>query len=96
MNAEQTNASLNLYTRVFVALLILTAVTVGVSLLHLPRYAAVALAIVVATLKGSLIAWYFMNLKTERALVWVSMLVGITAVIILVIGVLPDLAWKLR
>lgn len=88
--------ALKVYTGVYIALLVLTVVTVGVSLLHVTRYAAVAIALAVASGKAALIGWYFMHLKSEKPLVWVTLLVGIAAVIILVIGVLPDLAWKLR
>lgn len=63
------------YLIVFGALLVLTVVTVAVSYLHLPFGPAVALALVIATIKGSLVACYFMHLISERKLiVWILVL----------------------
>lgn len=60
------------YLIVFGALLVLTVVTVAVSYLHLPFGPAVGLALLIATIKGSLVAAYFMHLISERKLVlWV-------------------------
>ena len=47
---------------VFGALMVLTIITVGVSYVHLPVAAAVTVALIVATIKGSLVALYFMHL----------------------------------
>ena len=60
------------YILVFITLLALTMVTVAVSRLHLPVHMAVAVALVVATVKGGLVASYFMHLISERKLIlWV-------------------------
>ena len=58
------------YIVVFVSLMVLTLVTVAVSRLHLPIAGAVAIALVVASIKGSLVAGYFMHLISERKLVY--------------------------
>ena len=64
------------YIYVFVTLMALTVVTVAVSRLHLPVAGAVTIALVVATVKGGLVASYFMHLISERRLIyWV---LGIT------------------
>ena len=55
------------YILVFVSLMVLTVVTVAVSYLHLPVTAAIAVALVVATVKGSLVAGYFMHLSPSEA-----------------------------
>jgi cytochrome c oxidase subunit 4 len=59
------------YVTVFVVLLGLTLVTVAVSYLHLPLPAAVAVALLVAAVKGSLVACFFMHLISERKLVYI-------------------------
>lgn len=59
-----------IYILVFVSLMVLTLVTVAIARLHLPTAGAVALALVVATVKGSLVAGYFMHLVAERKLVY--------------------------
>jgi len=75
------------YILVFVTLLVLTMVTVAVSRLHLPVHQAVAVALVVATIKGGLVASYFMHLISERKLiVWV---LGFTVVFFLFVLLLP-------
>jgi len=63
------------YITVFVSLMVLTLVTVAVSYLHLPVHQAIAVALVIATIKGSLVACYFMHLMTEKKLIlWVMVL----------------------
>ncbi len=58
------------YWRVFSALAVLTALTVAVSYLHFSLAAAIAVALCIAITKGSLVAAYFMHLKTEKKIVW--------------------------
>jgi cytochrome c oxidase subunit 4 len=52
------------YVTVWLILLVLTALTVTVARLHLTRF-AVTLAILIATVKGSLVLTYFMHLRDE-------------------------------
>lgn len=54
---------------VFGALLVLTGLTVAVSSLHLPTAAAIGLALLIACVKGGLVAGWFMHLVFERRLV---------------------------
>lgn len=65
------------YMRVFAALAVLTAVTVGVAYLHLTTAAAVALALFIATIKGALVACYFMHLISEKKLIFIVMVVTV-------------------
>ena len=58
------------YLLVFAALAFLTIVTVAISYLHLNIHAAVAVALLVAIVKGSLVACYFMHLISERKLIY--------------------------
>lgn len=53
------------YIIVFVALMILTLVTVVISRFHLPTGQAITLALVVATIKATLVAGFFMHLFSE-------------------------------
>jgi len=57
------------YITVFVALMVLTVVTVAISYLHLAFPIAVAVALFVATIKGGLVAGYFMHLISEKKLI---------------------------
>jgi cytochrome c oxidase subunit 4 len=72
---------------VFVALMVLTIVTVAISRLHLSVPVAVTVALLVATVKGSLVACYFMHLISEKRLI-LAVLV-LTAVFFVVLLALP-------
>jgi cytochrome c oxidase subunit 4 len=58
------------YWIVFGALAGLTGVTVAISYLHLPTWGAITLALVVAAIKGGLVAAVFMHLISERKLIY--------------------------
>ena len=74
---------------VFGSLLVLTGFTVGAYFLHLPMRAAITLALLIATVKGTLVAAWFMHLVSERTLIyWV---LGLTAVLFVPLLLLPTL-----
>ncbi len=69
--AARVKEHLRVYVMVFVALAVLTVVTVALSYLHLPTALAITLAMVVATVKASLVAGYFMHLLSEeKVILW--------------------------
>jgi cytochrome c oxidase subunit IV len=65
------------YVVVFVALMALTLITVAVSYLHLPTKTAIALALFIAAIKGSLVACYFMHLISEKKLIYVVLVITV-------------------
>ena len=66
------------YLMVFGALAVLTVVTVLVSYLDVSVGAAVTIALLIATVKGSLVALFFMHLSHEKkAIYWVLMLTAL-------------------
>lgn len=65
------------YVIVFVALLALTVVTVAVSYLHLSIVPAVLVALFIASIKGGLVASYFMHLISERRLVYITLVLTV-------------------
>ncbi len=67
--AARVREHLRVYVMVFVALAVLTVVTVAISYLRLPTALAISVAMVVATVKGSLVALYFMHLVTEERVI---------------------------
>jgi cytochrome c oxidase subunit IV len=72
---EDMQHHVKVYIGVFVALMVLTVITVSVSYLHLTVALAVAVALVIATAKGSMVAAYFMHLKSEKpAIFWILLL----------------------
>ncbi len=60
----------NKYLFVFLALGILTIITVAISYIHLPIHWAVTLALLVATFKAGLVAGFFMHLISERQAIY--------------------------
>jgi cytochrome c oxidase subunit 4 len=68
--AEEIKKHVKVYILVFVALAALTVITVGISYLHLATPYAVTLALIVATVKGSLVAAYFMHLISEKKVIY--------------------------
>ena len=71
-HAADIDRHVRVYITVFVALMVLTIVTVAISRVHLPVPIAVTVALLVATIKGSLVACYFMHLISEKKLIlWV-------------------------
>jgi cytochrome c oxidase subunit 4 len=69
-HAAEIDRHVRVYIIVFVALMVLTIVTVAISYLHLPTAGAVTVALFVATVKGSLVACYFMHLISEKKLIY--------------------------
>ena len=60
------------YIIIFATLMALTFITVAISRLDLPVPLAVTAALIVASVKGGLVASYFMHLISERKLIhWV-------------------------
>lgn len=77
-------------TTLFISLVCLTLLSVTASRLHLESGPAVGVALGFAAIKGFLIGWYFMRLKTAGPIPRAAVLVGIAAVLILAFGVFPD------
>ena len=69
-NIEDVKKHVRIYITVFVALACLTIITVGISYLHLPTHWAILFAMIVATVKGTLVACYFMHLITEKKIIY--------------------------
>ena len=88
-HAADIDRTVRVYITVFAALLVLTIVTVAVSRYHLPVHEAVTIALVVATIKGSLVACYFMHLISEKKLIYAVL--ALTAAFFVVLLFLPVL-----
>ena len=86
-HTESVRRQVKGYIFVFIALMGLTVVTVAVSYLHLDVRAAIAVALVVATLKASLVASYFMHLISERKVIYATL--ALTAILLVALLFLP-------
>ena len=74
---------------VFAALLLLTVVTVLVSYVDLGLWNTVV-ALLIASVKASLVALFFMHLKGETLLVWGFALFPIVFLVLIIFGTLSD------
>ncbi len=72
--AADIDRHVRVYITVFVTLMALTIITVAISRLHLPVPIAVTVAMLVAIIKGSLVACYFMHLISEKKLIYAVLL----------------------
>ncbi len=73
-----------LYIGVFVALMILTVLTVAVSYLRLFVPLAIAVALIIAITKGSLVASFFMHLIAEKSLIYWTLLATVAFLLVLI------------
>ena len=87
MSVEEVKKHTKVYWMIFGSLLVLTAVTVGISYIHLPFTFAVILALVVASTKASLVALYFMHLISEKTAIYLTLV--LTAVLFAILIVVP-------
>jgi cytochrome c oxidase subunit IV len=69
-HAVDIDKHVRVYITVFVALMVLTLITVAVSYLDLAVPFAVTVALFVATVKGALVAGYVMHLFSEKKLIY--------------------------
>ena len=90
LSKEELQRHVRIYISVFVALAFLTLVTVTISYLHLSVLPAVLVALFIATIKGTLVACFFMHLISEKAVI-ISVLI-FTLVFFLALLILPTVA----
>jgi cytochrome c oxidase subunit 4 len=86
-HAVDIDKHVRIYITVFVALMVLTIVTVAIAHFHLPMPIAISVALLVATIKGSLVACYFMHLISEKKLIYAVLV--LTVVFFAVLLALP-------
>jgi cytochrome c oxidase subunit 4 len=85
---EEFKKHLSRYYVVFVALLCLTGITVGVSYLRLNRPLAIAVALVIATVKAGMVAAVFMHLISERKVIYAVLI--LTALFFALVLLVPS------
>ena len=83
---ESIEHHIQIYIKVFIALAILTIVTVAVSYLDVSFIEAFFIALTVATIKGSLVLGFFMHLISEKQMiVWILVATLIAFIILMFI-----------
>jgi cytochrome c oxidase subunit 4 len=81
------------YIVVWGALIVLTTATVAVSYVHLGLM-NVVVALLVASVKASLVALFFMHLRYENRLVWAFALTPLFFLVLIVAGTLSDTLFR--
>jgi len=81
--ADHVREHVRVYLMVFAALGVLTIVTVAISYLDLPTSYAITIAVIVASVKASLVAAYFMHLVSEEKVIYYLLLLCAAFLIVL-------------
>ena len=82
-SVEDIKRETRVYVLVFAALAALTVITVAVSYLHLAAMPALAVALLIAGTKGTLVACYFMHLISEKKLIYGVLILTVVFFIVL-------------
>lgn len=78
---------------VWVALLVLTAITITAAGLHFGRFSVLS-AIAIATIKAGLVLWFFMHLKYEARLFKLLLLVPIVTLAVIIGLTFVDIGYR--
>ncbi len=77
------------YAFVFIALIVLTITTVGVSKLELGEYNFIC-AMTIAVIKGTLVVWFFMDVRRSSSMTKLFVGAGFFWMAILLVFILSD------
>ncbi len=92
---EAIHRQVKVYMMIFFALAVLTVVTVAVSYLHLSTPMAILVALMIAAIKGSMVAAYFMHLISEKKAIYGILI--LTVAFFIVLMAMPSLShWDQR
>ena len=83
---EHIRKEIRTYLTIFFVLGTLTAVTVGVSYIEIPVSERIILALAIASVKGFLVAGYFMHLLSEKKLIYSVLLFTVFFFLVLLWG----------
>ncbi len=83
LSAAEIDKRVRGYVIIGGSLLVLTGLTVAVAYLEMPMAWAVTVALIIATVKGSLVACVFMHLIDERKLIYSVLLLTVVFFIFL-------------
>jgi cytochrome c oxidase subunit 4 len=83
--------SVRAYMTVFVTLMVFTVLTVAASRFHFAVPVAISIALIIATMKGSMVAGVFMHLSHEKKAIYGALL--LTLVFFIVLMFIPVLGY---
>ena len=84
-SVEDIQKHVRIYMAVFASLAVLTVATVAVSYLDVSVPVAVLIALIIASIKGSLVACYFMHLISERSMIYAILLFSFLCLIVMIL-----------
>ena len=84
---------ISLYVTIFLALMVLTGVTVGAAFINLGQFNFLV-AMIIAVFKASLVIWYFMHVKYQSRLTKLTVATGLFFLAILLSMMLIDYSSK--
>ena len=84
---------ISLYVTIFLALMVLTAVTVGAAFVNLGQFNFLV-AMIIAVFKASLVVWYFMHVKYQSRLTKLTVATGLFFLAVLLGLMLVDYGSK--
>jgi cytochrome c oxidase subunit 4 len=101
---DDIHSHVKTYYMVFGALMVLTGITVAVSYLHLSIPLAITVALMVAIVKGTLVALFFMHLLNERTIIYSALALTVVFFVFLMFiplltisdkisGTIPRMVW---
>jgi cytochrome c oxidase subunit IV len=83
VDAEAVRKSVRTYMMIGAALLVFTGITVAANYLHLPIPAAITLALIIASIKASMVAAVFMHLNHEKQWIYGALILTVAFFIVL-------------
>jgi cytochrome c oxidase subunit IV len=84
-DVESVRKSIRLYMMIGAALFVFTVITVAVNQLQLAVPAAITLALIIASIKGSMVASVFMHLSHEKKWIYGSLLLTVAFFLVLML-----------
>src|SRR5436305_15119814 len=89
--AEAHDHKIN-YFMIFGLLIVLTVITVAVAMQRFENeFVNVCLALLIATIKATFVARYFMHLKFEGKLIWFIFVVPLLLCVLITCALIPDI-----
>ena len=82
-DSESIKNTIRLYLMIGAALFVFTGITVAVNQVHLAVPLAVTVALIIATMKGSMVASVFMHLSHERKWIYGALILTVIGFAIL-------------
>jgi cytochrome c oxidase subunit 4 len=93
MGADSGHTHTGLYFKILLVLLVLTVITVGVAQVDFGA-ANIVVAMLVASVKASLVLAFFMHLKYENKVIWMYAFIPLLLIAIMMAGIFIDTPFR--